>query len=143
MIGLLSKELQKMQNNDIKPLIVLDMKKKRIRIHKVTLKSLDNPEYIQLLINPEEQILVLLSGSKSDHLAHKVNYEKLKNNCCELYSLDLIRAINTVVPQLNQKTSYRFTGDLVAKHNLVRFALTDPEEITSLANEKEHIVYVH
>ena len=132
-----------MLNNDMKPLMVLDMKKKRIRIHKVTLKLLNYPEYIQLLINPEEQVLILLSGSKNDHLAHKVNYEKLKNNCCELYSLDLIRAINTVVPQLQQRTSYRFTGNLVEKHNLVRFSLTDSEEITSLSNEKEHTVYVH
>ena len=132
-----------MQNTDMKPLIVLDMKKKRIRIHKVTLKLLEYPEYIQLLINPEEKVLVLLSGNKKDHLAHKVNYEKLKNNCCELYSLELIRAINTVVPQLKQRASYRFTGNLVAKHNLVRFSLADSEEIISLSNEKEHRDYVH
>ena len=109
----------------------------------MTLKLLDCPKYIQLLINPEERVLVLLAGSKDDHLAHKVNYEKLKNNCCEFYSLELIRAINTVVPQLKQRSSYRFTGNIVAKHNLVRFSLSNPEEITSLGNEKEHTVYVH
>lgn len=34
------------------PILCIDLKKNRIRIHKLTLHMLGDPEYIQLLVNP-------------------------------------------------------------------------------------------
>ena len=38
------------------PLICIDFKKNRIRIHRNTLRQIGNPEYIQLLVNPDQKI---------------------------------------------------------------------------------------
>ncbi len=37
------------------PLICIDFKKNRIRIHRNTLRQIGNPEYIQLLVNPDQK----------------------------------------------------------------------------------------
>ena len=39
----------------------IDLKKYRIRVHKSTLHLLGDPRYIQLLINPSDQIVAIRS----------------------------------------------------------------------------------
>ena len=39
------------------PLICIDFKKNRIRIHRNTLRQIGNPEYIQLLVNPDQKMI--------------------------------------------------------------------------------------
>ena len=41
-------------NKTLKPAILVDLKNPLIRIHKDTLYSIGNPEYILLLVNPKE-----------------------------------------------------------------------------------------
>lgn len=43
----------------LQPILFIDLKKNRIRIHKQTLHLLGDPEYIQLLINPVTRLIAV------------------------------------------------------------------------------------
>ena len=49
-----------MDSTDNRATMTLDLKRNRIRIHKSTLKKLNDPKYIQFLINPEEMLIAFL-----------------------------------------------------------------------------------
>ena len=53
-----------------------DLKKNRIRIHKLTLHMLGDPEYIQLLVNPQDSMIAIRKSVRKDYLAHRVRYSK-------------------------------------------------------------------
>lgn len=75
------------------PKIVIDSKNSRIRIHRNTLHLLGNPEYIQLLVNPEQLTLAILSSPKQK-TANAVRWDKIaESQSCELYSKILIRQL--------------------------------------------------
>ena len=44
------------RETSLKPVLCIDLKKNRIRIHKLTLHMLGDPEYIQLLVNPQDSM---------------------------------------------------------------------------------------
>lgn len=52
------------------PLICIDFKKNRIRIHRNTLRQIGNPEYIQLLVNPDQKMIGIKASCAEDKLAH-------------------------------------------------------------------------
>ena len=68
------------------------MKKMRIRIHRATLRKLGEPEYIQLLVNPEEKQIVVQSADSTDYLAHRIK----KRGDNELYSTDLLEKLGAL-----------------------------------------------
>ena len=71
---------------DSLPIICIDFKKSRFRIHKNTLRMLGNPDYIQLLVNPHENILAIKRSIREDRLAHFVQLERFPaKNSYELY----------------------------------------------------------
>ena len=41
------------------PYLTLDFRKGRIRIYRATLKLLNSPDYIRLLVNPEQEIIAV------------------------------------------------------------------------------------
>ena len=59
------------------PILSLDLRHNLIRIHKVTLSLLGDPDYIQRTVNPDNQSIVIMKNSK-DHLAHHICYNKIK-----------------------------------------------------------------
>ena len=118
-----------MNNNSKIPIICVDLKKSRIRIHRTTLSLLGDPSFVQLLINPKTSELVLLRSVQEDYLAHKVRYEKFKTDSYEWYSRELIRRIVEVSPNLLQNNSYRIEGTVENKGSLARFKLTNAVRI--------------
>lgn len=122
-----------------KPLLVLDLKKNRIRIHKTTLRALDNPQYIQILINPNNHLVVIHKANANDYLAHKVNYEKIKSHCYELYSLELVTEIRSVASALQSKKVYTLTGDSKPQHNLIVFQLDEALALEKSVKRKEKL----
>ena len=103
------------------------MKKQRIRIHKQTLHGLNDPQYIQLLVNPEKQILALKRSRKGDIQSHQVKY--IKDHCCELYSKELLYQLSVVNPLMKSNRSYRIIGLLNEKLGLALFNLNEIEDI--------------
>ena len=61
-----------MAEKEYTPVILVDLAKDRIRIHRVTLNALQNPEYIMLIVNPVEKSLGIMHGKEGDIGVHKV-----------------------------------------------------------------------
>ena len=60
------------RQTSLKPVLCIDLKKNRIRIHKLTLHMLGDPEYIQLLVNPKSSMIAVRKSVRRDYLAHRV-----------------------------------------------------------------------
>ena len=100
------------------PALAVDLKKQRIRIHKQTLYLLNNPRYIQFLVNPEKKTIMIKSCRKNDYQAHRINYEY--SNDCEFYSKELIKRLSIVSSNLTEGHTYTIRGRL---HSDAGFAL--------------------
>ena len=101
------------------PVISLDMKKKRIRIHKQTLHQLNDPCYLQLLVNPDKKTIALKACNKHSHLAHKINSKADVD--CEFYSKELLFQLQNVYPELVDGHTYRIPGELYPEKGLAIF----------------------
>ena len=102
------------QTQEVLPSLSIDQKKNRIRIHKKTLYLLDNPTFIQILINPDKRALVIVPSVKEDHLAHRINWMYLDDSSksYELYSKTLVDMINNM--QIwEPRQIYKVEGELV------------------------------
>lgn len=119
------------------PMVSLDLRKCRIRIHKSTLHAIGKPDYIQILINPTTMELAIHKSLSEDYLAHKVMYINVKSHCYELYSRTLIRSIQEVCPSLQADRAYTISGTTVQNGNLVKFSLNDAE-ILPRKDERDH-----
>ncbi len=112
------------------PVISIDFKtKKRIRIHKVTLRLLKDPNYIQLLINPESKAIALRSSSSNDPLSIKVNRRMIEDNSYELCSLDLSRSLILLYESWKEGRSYRIYGKMSSDSEVAVFYIKNMVEI--------------
>ena len=112
------------QSDQMCPVICIDRKKNRIRIHKQTLHMLGDPEYLQLLINPEKGMFALRGSFRGDHLAHRIKkYQIDPDNCYEIYSKNLMTALVGVNNDLCDDQSYRIYGEMIPNAGVVRFDL--------------------
>lgn len=109
-----------------KPLIVIDFKKYRIRIHKNTLLSLGSPEYVFLLVNPEERTLAILRSDRFNPRAHRISSILLESTKpVELYSRSLIKTLRDVCSDWQDYKSYRLYGNIISSEGIVRFYMPD------------------
>ena len=58
-----------------RPAIFIDQKKYRIRIYKRTLHMLGDPKFIQLLINPEDLLIIVRAANQSGSMTHRIALE--------------------------------------------------------------------
>lgn len=107
------------------PALCLDLKKNRIRIHKQTLHMLEDPEYIQLLVNPDKKLIAIRKSISKDHLAHRISLDHLSGNCYELYSRELLDNLMKVESSLEWNQSYRIYGFLDSKAGVAQFRMND------------------
>ena len=109
-----------------KPTIAIDLKKFRIRIHRNTAYYLGNPEYVLLLVNPEECTLVIIKSNQFDPRAHRLTYENgQKQNTTELYSRALLENICDLSDNLNKDKTYRIFGEMIPYESIARFSVAD------------------
>lgn len=117
-----------MSTNDtqITPVVCVDLKKNRIRVHRVTLRALNDPDYILLLINPETGVLAIKETVSSDHLALKIHKDMLTDgNCYEIYSKDLFRALKSIRSDWENNKSYRIYGECNRQSRVAYFRMKD------------------
>lgn len=109
------------------PVMLIDFKRDRIRVHKNTLHLMGDPDYIQFLINPESQTLAIRISDSKDTLAHKVRWSLVSNGrCCEFYSKHLVYTIrNCFYPMIEQR-AYRFYGEMIESEPIAYFSLAKP-----------------
>ena len=110
----------------LKPILCVDLRKNRIRIHKQTLHMMGDPEYIQLLVNPETHVIAVRKSIREDFLAHKVSKAQLTSkNCYELYSKILVGQLCKVKTDWDKNESYRIYGELFPEQGLASFDMTE------------------
>ena len=125
----------------LRPVICIDLKKNRIRIHKQTLKMLGNPAYIQLLVNPQDSRIAIRPSSASDHLAHHIKQvPKGFKHDNEIYSADLIKELNTISSGWERDHMYRIYGKMNRKENLVYFDIKNMVDLEVNGQNETHIV---
>lgn len=116
--------------SDKLPVISIDFKtRKRIRIHKTTLHLLEDPDYIQLLINPTMQIIAVRKGNYNDPLSLRVDCKKIVRDSFELNSKELLHSLLMVYDSWEDGCSYRITGSFDDKNQVAQFNICDMKRI--------------
>lgn len=106
------------------PAILFDFKKSRIRIHKNTLRALNNPSYLLLLINPIDRLIAVQANDGTDARAHRVGIRASKNKSFEIYSMALLDKLR-LCSEWDEKQSYRIIGNHIDELDLVQFRICD------------------
>ncbi|MGB8453176.1 MAG: hypothetical protein WCD89_12715 [Anaerocolumna sp.] len=104
------------------PVILVDLKKYRIRVHKNTLHSIGDPNYILLLVNPEERTLAILPSNSSDLRAHQITKASLVDKkSFELYSSSLVKSLRDLCSSWQDNQSYRLYGEIISNEGVAQF----------------------
>lgn len=119
-----------MEDSTSKLTLQLDLARSRIRVHRKTLAALGNPEYILLIVNPEEKTLGIIETPNTPG-AHRIKYGGGKQ-CQELYSTSLARQFRLVMPNWINGGKYLLTGDTLP--NYVTKCSTMPDSRTVCAS---------
>jgi len=109
------------ENSTLIPAISVDLKKCRIRIHKNTLHSIGNPDYVLLLVNPEDRTLAVLGSDSSDSRAHKITQLPSTQKSIELYSRSLVNNLRSLCSEWENNQSYRLYGEIIPKEGAAQF----------------------
>jgi hypothetical protein len=104
------------------PGITLDLKKKRIRIHQNTMRMMDFPLYLRLLVNPTTKCIIVETCGEQSEGAYRVGNMHKHNGSLELYSHNLIREI-AVCAGFEGHESVRLWGHQIRGQNAVFFRM--------------------
>lgn len=114
------------ETGDLKPSLLVDIKKNRIRIHKNTLHALGNPCFVVLIVNPDEHTLGIKCSSQDDKLSHRIRQSTMNSKICyELYSKSLILALRKVCPDWSDAGKYRLEGEIIPTENMAVFDMSN------------------
>ena len=111
------------ENNLTRPAISIDLKKHRIRIHKNTLRSIGNPDYVLLLVNPEDRSLAILRSNRFDPRAHHITMTN--RTAIELYSRSLTKSLRDICNTWQDNQSYRMYGKTILVEGVAQFHMDD------------------
>ena len=113
-----------MKSSKSKPAISLDFKKDRIRIYKRTLHSIGDPEYIQLLINPENHTLAIWRSNRFDLRAYRLPRIKVGDKqSFEITSKYLMKSLLGMCNIWQDNKLYRVYGEIIQNDGIIQFNL--------------------
>lgn len=120
------------------PTIVIDLKRNLIRIHRKTLHLLNDPEYVQLLVNPAKRIIALRPTIKEDSHAQKIRWTVLRsgNKCFEIRSKYLVIALQQVCYELKYAHIYRISGKYYKSDDTAVFNINEAVSVNSSDEEE-------
>ena len=128
------------KTREIRPCLLIDLKKNRIRIHKATLHLLGDPDYIQFLVNPIDQSLVIRRSIKNDYLSHHIRWNLISGKqCCDFYSYFLLKSLRNVNYDWEENRSYRIYGKVHEKEKLAQFFMKESYDIDNPNDGGERI----
>jgi hypothetical protein len=117
-------------NKLLKPAISINLKHPLIRIHKDTLHSIGDPDYVLLLVNPIELTLAVLPSNRSDTKAHHISKSSLINKkSFEIYSTSLVQNLQNICTNWENDKLYRIYGKRVVAKNIIKFNMSDAVSI--------------
>lgn len=106
------------------PYLVIDMKRNRIRIHKITLHLLGDPDFVQLLVNPKTRMVAIKCSASNDYLSQKIKWKQISGKqCCELYSKYLMESLHDVCFDWDRDRAYKIAGQLIVSEKLAEFSM--------------------
>ncbi len=95
----------------------------RMRIHKIVLRTLNDPKYVQILVNPDKPSIAIRGCDKDDKLALRLKYSKRSRQGVEFISSYMVKMIFDITPTMQEGIIYRIPGRYVKKENLICFDL--------------------
>ena len=121
--------------------MVLDMKRKRIRIHKPAIHMLGNPRLIQLLFNPADMVVAIVcpDAEVPGGQEVRINPRGLKSrNCYEFCSSMFLRKLREVHGGLDANSSYKLTGQIIPEVRAARFPMSSIQKIEDEEGADSH-----
>ena len=114
-----------MQDKPLKPYVLVDLAKNRIRIYQVTLHALQDPGYILIIVNPVGKTLGIMRGDRDDSGAHKV--KRAGRASYELYSRSLTQKFREICSDWVDAGRYRMRGAVMPDKTVVQFDMDEAE----------------
>ena len=113
--------------NEIQPLtttISVDLKKFRIRVFKSALHQIGTPDFIQLLVNPDDMVVAIRAVDKehTNDQTHKVS-KKMYNKNVEFYSRAFFDRLCSICGDLEKGSTYRLYGRVYPEQRALLFPL--------------------
>ena len=118
--------------------LVVDLKKQRIRIRRTTIHQLGDPEYIQLLVSPEDRIVAIravdqeTSGDQTHWIGGKLRSHSGRS--IDIHSRSFMEALASHVDGLGFGNSYALSGAILASNRMAVFQL---KTIRKMSGERE------
>ena len=112
---------------DSRIILAIDLKKNRLRVHRTALKQLGSPAYVQLLVSPRDNAIIIMGCEK--HLPGgqeiKVIFDKPgPAGTFDIYSKELISRLKKQFSGLDRKGLYRLNGYYQDEDRYVCFPLS-------------------
>ena len=114
-------------NYETEPAITVDRGRHRLRIHRSTLRRLDNPSFVRLLVNPEEKGIVVERCSASETGAFRLIGESERKHSMEVYSPTLVEEISRC-GGFDQYKTVKLFGRQIRGQNAVFFRMDENPE---------------
>ena len=116
----------------LNPSVSINFRKPVVRINKDTISAIGSPEYIILLVNPDDCSLGVCPGVKNDTRSHCISKYNNNRNTMELYSKSLVNNLLKLCPDWNKHGTYKIRGEEIKGINLVKFAMSNAIEIKGI-----------
>ena len=121
------------------PSLVLDFRHGRIRLNYISLDFLELPDYIRLLINPQDQRLCVQVSDPKDPRSHRISSQRQRKPVYyEFNSRQLLRQLNWCGFS-SMDRNYKIPGVLMKDQRMLVFELKDARCLTGGDGEgREH-----
>ena len=114
-----------MINPKMVPSILLDFPRTRIRINKRVLRSLNNPDYVRLLINPDTRTFAIESCDDTEPRKHRIpSHVKNSRQCFEIRSMSFLEQL-AIHAQWDTRSAYKVCASAQAGKQLLLFRFDD------------------
>ena len=117
----------------IKGSIRIDLRKYRITLTRKTHLLIGEPDYILLLVNPEERTLVIAHSDAKERRAHGI--KKSKCGEIELNSKTLLKTLFRLSGNWKDDRSYKICGEVSEGENMIKFNIDDAVLTTAEKDE--------
>lgn len=112
--------------------MTIDPIRKRIRIHRDTLKQLRYPAYVQFLVNPEKSYLAVLGSDRPlrGGTANRLRKTQLRTTqSTELYSSVLLENLSPLLGGMDPAYNYRLSGEVDTENRVAYFSLHEGQAV--------------
>ena len=97
---------------------------------------LNNPDYIQFLVNPEQKTFAIKVCGESAPQVHKIFYKPSVD--CDFYSKELMYQLYTVCPELKTGFTYRLVGRMLPEKGVALFQMNGLIPVEDIKDKKKN-----